>query len=89
MVECWKAKPLVVPNHGEWAGGPIGGSDAGHYVKMLAANAVELLERIRPGDIVLVKGSLGVGMDAVVKELSATAPSASPQLPRRRSRRPR
>ena len=44
---------------------------------------------LQPGDVVLVKGSLGVGMDAVVKELVATSPSAIPPPPRRRSRRPR
>jgi trehalose synthase len=40
--------------HGEWAGGPVTGAEAGHYARMLAANAVELLERIRPGDLVLL-----------------------------------
>ncbi len=44
-------------------------------------------EALRSGDVVLVKGSLGVGMDAVVKEL-ATSPSVDPRPPRHRSRRP-
>lgn len=46
-------------------------------------------EALRPGDVVLVKGSLGVGMDAIVKELATTSPSAAPPPPRHRSRRPR
>jgi trehalose synthase len=50
--------------HGEWAGGPISGSEAGLYVRMLAANAVELLERIRPGDIVLLHDPQTAGLAA-------------------------
>ena len=50
--------------HGEWAGGPIRGSEAGHYVRMLAANTLELLERIRPGDIVLLHDPQTAGLAA-------------------------
>jgi trehalose synthase len=57
--------------HGEWAGGPISGSDAGHYVRMLAANAVELLERIRPGDIVLLHDPQTAGLAAPLVSAAA------------------
>jgi UDP-N-acetylmuramoyl-tripeptide--D-alanyl-D-alanine ligase len=40
-----------------------------------AATAL-LRERLRPGDIVLVKGSLGMGMDAIVQHITV-APAAS------------
>src|SRR6202008_731911 len=40
--------------HGQAAGGPLSGSEVGHYARMLAANAVELLDHIRPGDLVLL-----------------------------------
>jgi trehalose synthase len=48
--------------HGEPAGGPIGGAEAGHYAKMLAANTVELLDRIRPGDLVLLHDPQTAGL---------------------------
>ena len=50
--------------HGEWAGGPISGAEAGHYARMLAANAVELLERIQPGDLVLLHDPQTAGLAA-------------------------
>jgi trehalose synthase len=40
--------------HGNPAGGPLGAAEAGHYAQMLAANAVELVGRVRPGDVVLL-----------------------------------
>jgi len=39
--------------HGEVAGGPLGATEAHHYTQMLTANAAELLDRIRPGDVAL------------------------------------
>jgi UDP-N-acetylmuramyl pentapeptide synthase len=37
-----------------------------------SAQAVEwALQRVRPGDLVLVKGSRGIGTDAVVERLKA------------------
>jgi UDP-N-acetylmuramyl pentapeptide synthase len=48
---------------------------------MTAANVVHVpskteatalaLQRVRPGDLVLVKGSRGIGLDAVVERLTA------------------
>ena len=40
--------------HGRRSGAPLGAAEAGHYARMLAANAVELAARIRPGDVVLL-----------------------------------
>ena len=48
--------------HGEVAGGPLSGAEAGHYVRMLAANAVELLDEIRPGDLVLLHDPQTAGL---------------------------
>jgi len=48
--------------HGEAAGGPLSGSDAGHYVQMLAANAAELLDQIVPGDLVLLHDPQTAGL---------------------------
>jgi len=57
--------------HGEWAGGPISGADAGHYVRMLAANAVELLERIQPRDLVLLHDPQTAGLAAALVSAGA------------------
>jgi len=40
--------------HGEVAGGPLGATEAHQYTQMLTANAAELLDRIRPGDVALL-----------------------------------
>jgi trehalose synthase len=48
--------------HGETAGGPLTGADADHYARMLAANAAELLEEIRPGDLVLLHDPQTAGL---------------------------
>ena len=52
--------------HGQFAGGPFNGSDADHYAQILAANAVELLDRIRPGDLVLLHDPQTAGLAAAV-----------------------
>jgi trehalose synthase len=48
--------------HGEAAGGPLSSAEAGHYARMLAANAVELLDQIRPGDLVLLHDPQTAGL---------------------------
>ncbi|HEX9066573.1 MAG TPA: hypothetical protein VF843_15805, partial [Streptosporangiaceae bacterium] len=48
--------------HGEEAGGPLTAADAGHYARMLAANAVELLDHIKPGDLVLLHDPQTAGL---------------------------
>jgi trehalose synthase len=50
--------------HGSLAGGPLGAAEADHYMQMLAANAVELLSRIRPGDLVLLHDPQTAGLTA-------------------------
>jgi trehalose synthase len=40
--------------HGSLSGAPLGAAEAAHYAQMLAANAVELAARVRPGDVVLL-----------------------------------
>jgi trehalose synthase len=40
--------------HGDLAGGPLDAGEAHHYMRMLTANAVELLGKIRPGDVALL-----------------------------------
>jgi trehalose synthase len=52
--------------HGDPAGGPLGQAEAGHYARMLAANAVELLEQIRPGDLVLLHDPQTAGLTAAL-----------------------
>jgi trehalose synthase len=57
--------------HGEPAGGPISGVEAGHYARMLAANAVELLDRIRPGDLVLLHDPQTAGLATALASAGA------------------
>ncbi|MGE5291235.1 MAG: hypothetical protein ACM3ML_29355, partial [Micromonosporaceae bacterium] len=57
--------------HGEVAGGPLSGADAGHYARMLAANAVELLDEIRPGDLVLLHDPQTAGLTAALASVGA------------------
>jgi trehalose synthase len=48
--------------HGDLAGGPLGAAEAHHYTRMLTANAVELLGRIRPGDVALLHDPQTAGL---------------------------
>jgi trehalose synthase len=48
--------------HGQAAGGSFSGDEADHYARILAANAVELLPRIRPGDLVLLHDPQTAGL---------------------------
>jgi len=57
--------------HGDLAGGPISGAEAGWYAKMLAANAVELLDEIRPGDLVLLHDPQTAGLAAPLTSAGA------------------
>jgi trehalose synthase len=50
--------------HGDLAGGPLDAGEAHHYTRMLTANAVELLGRIRPGDIALLHDPQTAGLAA-------------------------
>jgi trehalose synthase len=57
--------------HGDLAGGPLSMADADHYTRMLAANAVELLDRIRPGDLVLLHDPQTAGLAAALRQAGA------------------
>jgi trehalose synthase len=57
--------------HGEAAGGPLSEADAGHYARMLAANAAELLDQIRPGDLVLLHDPQTAGLAAALASAGA------------------
>jgi trehalose synthase len=57
--------------HGETAGGPLTKDDAGHYERMLAANATELLDEIRPGDLVLLHDPQTAGLTRALVDAGA------------------
>jgi trehalose synthase len=57
--------------HGEAAGGPLGGAAADHYARMLAANAIGLLDEIRPGDLVLLHDPQTAGLAAALSSAGA------------------
>jgi trehalose synthase len=48
--------------HGVLGAGLLGAAEAHHYTRMLTANAVELLDRIRPGDVVLLHDPQTAGL---------------------------
>jgi trehalose synthase len=48
--------------HGDSSGGLLTAGDAGHYARMLAANAVELLNYVQPGDLVLLHDPQTAGL---------------------------
>ena len=48
--------------HGDASGGVLTAADASRYARMLAANAVELLDYIRPGDLVLLHDPQTAGL---------------------------
>ncbi len=50
--------------HGDLAGGTLDAGEAHHYTRMLTANAVELLGKIRPGDVVLLHDPQTAGLAA-------------------------
>ncbi len=57
--------------HGETAGGPLSEADAEHYTRMLAANAAELLQEIRPGDVVLLHDPQTAGLTRALRRAGA------------------
>jgi trehalose synthase len=57
--------------HGSLSGAPLSATDAGHYAQMLAANAVELTARIRPGDVVLLHDPQTAGLAAPLAHAGA------------------
>jgi len=57
--------------HGRLSGAPLGAAEAGHYARMLAANAVELDAWVRPGDVVLLHDPQTVGLAAPLAQAGA------------------
>jgi trehalose synthase len=57
--------------HGSLSGDPLGAAEAGHYAQMLAANAVELAARVRPGDVVLLHDPQTAGLAAPLAQAGA------------------
>ena len=57
--------------HGHQSGAPLGAAEADHYAKMAAANAVELLARVRPGDVVLLHDPQTAGLAAPLAQAGA------------------
>ncbi len=57
--------------HGSLSGAPLDAAEAGHYAQMLAANAVELAARIRPGDVVLLHDPQTAGLAAPLADAGA------------------
>jgi trehalose synthase len=48
--------------HGDSSGGALTAGDAGHYARMLAGNAVELLDHVQRGDLVLLHDPQTAGL---------------------------
>jgi trehalose synthase len=57
--------------HGDSSGGQLTAGDAGHYARMLAANAVELLDYVRPGDLVLLHDPQTAGLTEYLTRIGA------------------
>jgi trehalose synthase len=57
--------------HGDLSGGVLTAADAGHYARMLAANAVELLDYVRPGDLVLLHDPQTAGLTEYLSHAGA------------------
>jgi trehalose synthase len=57
--------------HGEASGGPLSAADARHYTRILEANAVELLDLIRPGDLVLLHDPQTAGLSPTLAQAGA------------------
>ena len=57
--------------HGNLSGAPPGAADAGHYAQMMAANAVELAARVRPGDVVPLHDPQTPGLAAPLAQTGA------------------
>jgi trehalose synthase len=57
--------------HGSKSGAPLGAAEAEHYTQMLAANAVELAARVRPGDVVLLHDPQTAGLAAPLAQAGA------------------
>ena len=57
--------------HGSRSGAPVGAAEAGHYAQMMAANAVELVARVRPSRVVLLHDPQTAGLAAPLAQADA------------------
>ena len=57
--------------HGDARSGPLTQANADHYRQILAANAVELTEEVRPGDLVLLHDPQTAGLAAPLVDAGA------------------
>ena len=57
--------------HGILTGAPLGAAEQRHYARMLAADAVELVARVRPGDVVLLHDPQTAGLAAPLAQAGA------------------
>jgi trehalose synthase len=57
--------------HGSLSGAPLDAAEAAHYAQMLAANAVEVAARVRPGDVVLLHDPQTAGLAAPLAQAGA------------------
>jgi trehalose synthase len=57
--------------HGSSSGASLGPAEAEHFARMLAANAAELVARVRPGDVVLLHDPQTAGLAAPLAEAGA------------------
>jgi trehalose synthase len=57
--------------HGQPAGGPLTDADAEHYDRMLEANAAELLDQVRPDDLVLLHDPQTAGLTTALAKAGA------------------
>ncbi len=57
--------------HGRPGDGPLTATDAEHYARMLTANAAELTDQVRPGDLVLLHDPQTAGLARPLAEAGA------------------
>jgi trehalose synthase len=57
--------------HGDMGDGPLTEAEARHYARMLAANAAEIVELVRPGDVVLLHDPQTAGLAEPLAGLGA------------------
>jgi trehalose synthase len=57
--------------HGDPAGGPLTAAEGAHYARMLAANAAELLDHVRPKDLVLLHDPQTAGLTQSLAQAGA------------------
>ena len=75
--------------HGDASGGPLRADEAAHYTTVLAGNAVELLDEIQPGDLVLLHDPQTAGLAPALASAGARVAWRCPHRRRLGERRDR